>query len=388
MALDVRLLLKMLYRSVFKTRGTHARLTPKRLAVVLLFFPFLLFLAAIHLTGFILDDLLFSGYRKLAIKKPVFIVGVFRSGTTLLHRLLARDKVNFTSIRLWEIFFAPSITQKKLLLAVDALDRKLGGPARRALVALENYILRDLHQIHRLSLFEPEEDDGMLLIIFSSFFQFFALPYADAARPYIHFDDELPDADRKRIMEFYRRCLQRHLYVFGPEKTFLSKNPTFSPKVRSLKETFPDAQIICTVRSPLFVCPSTISMFSVLYRFLLSPTDPFPLRESTKDLLAHWFRYPVAQLEGLPSGEQKILRYDDLTKDSGQVVRELYGRFEIELSADYDAVLDRETEKARAYKSGHSYTLAQFDLDRDEILAEYRDVFERFGFNKGDKTSP
>jgi len=56
-----------------------------------------------HWLGFLLDDIFFRGYRTIDIKKPVFIVGIPRSGTTLFQRVLARDIDNFTGYDLWEL---------------------------------------------------------------------------------------------------------------------------------------------------------------------------------------------------------------------------------------------------------------------------------------------
>ena len=39
----------------------------------------------------LLDTILFSGYRRVVIREPLFIIGNFRGGTTLMYRLLAAD---------------------------------------------------------------------------------------------------------------------------------------------------------------------------------------------------------------------------------------------------------------------------------------------------------
>jgi hypothetical protein len=44
--------------------------------------------------------------------------------------------------------------------------------------------------------------------------------------------------------------------------------------------------------------------------------------------------------------------------------------------------LQREEEKARRYASRHAYSLEQFGLRRDQLLQDYADIFDRFGFDK------
>ena len=114
MAFNFKLFFRLAYRTLFHTRGTNARLTPKRIFILLLM---AVLYGAVEITnwlGFLLDSILFRDCRNLLIREPVFIVGVPRSGTTFLHRLLARDEEQFTSMKFWEILFAPSIIQKKI----------------------------------------------------------------------------------------------------------------------------------------------------------------------------------------------------------------------------------------------------------------------------------
>ena len=107
----------LLYKTVFATRGTDARLTPRRILVLLVLFPSYVTMLLVNWACLGLDELLFPRFRKQKIVRPLFIVGPPRTGTTLLHRLLAKDD-QFTSMRTWEILFAPSIVQKRFWLGV------------------------------------------------------------------------------------------------------------------------------------------------------------------------------------------------------------------------------------------------------------------------------
>jgi len=379
---DFKLVARALFKSIFATRGTDARLTFKRILVILFIFPGSALLGLAHLIGFTLDNIFFRDYRSIEVQEPVFVTGVFRTGTTLMHRLLTKDEKRFTTIKLWEIFFGPSIVEKKMWLAIGALDRKLlGGLFHRRVVKRQDQLFEKARQIHTIDLFEPEEDEGILLNLFDSFFQFFVFPFPEERRPFERFDTELPHSARMRIMNFYKRCVQRHLYVFGKDKQFLSKNPTFSPRVQTLREIFPDAKFVYTVRSPLQTVPSLLSMFYVLEGFLCSPIEPSPMQEPTLDMIGHWYRYPVEQLESWPEECRQIVKYDDFVKDPGRTIVELYERFGFEVSEEYRRILDEGTRKARAYRSKHVYSLEQFGLTREELVNRYADVFERFGFD-------
>ena len=129
---DFKGLARFLYLSLFQSRGTNYRLTPRRigwLALSCLIYPLL---EIVTRAGLLNDDILLPRYRSLAVHRPVFIVGNPRSGMTFLYHLLAQDE-QFTCRRMWEVFFAPAITMRKACKADAAADRLLGSPLQRLL---------------------------------------------------------------------------------------------------------------------------------------------------------------------------------------------------------------------------------------------------------------
>ena len=122
----------------------------------------------------------------------------YRSGTTFLHRLLARDERNFTSMNTWEILFAPSITLRKVVRALAALDRRLGGRLHGWLAAGERYFQED-NVMHRIALWEPEEDQYLFLHIWSALIIWILSAILEEAMPYTYFDSQVPRAERERV---------------------------------------------------------------------------------------------------------------------------------------------------------------------------------------------
>ena len=172
--------LRLLWLTLFHSRGTFARPTLKRVGVLSILVPLLLFLQICHWLGFLLDEIFFRKYRAVRIRTPVFILGLPRSGTTFLHRMLARDTENYTTMRLWEMVLAPSITERKLLMALAAFDRRLGGLGHRVLHAFDERVFASGSKIHKVSLFQPEEDEMLLLPLFSSIFLLHLFPFTQA----------------------------------------------------------------------------------------------------------------------------------------------------------------------------------------------------------------
>ena len=124
---NFKLSLKQTYVALFRSKGTHFQLSPRRVLVLIIFYVLFPVVEISNWLGFLLDDIFFPRYREQKLKNPVFVVGNYRSGTTFLHRLLAKDRRTFTAMEGWEIFIAPSITQRKILNFWVLVDHLLGG---------------------------------------------------------------------------------------------------------------------------------------------------------------------------------------------------------------------------------------------------------------------
>ncbi|PIP39234.1 MAG: hypothetical protein COX19_08250 [Desulfobacterales bacterium CG23_combo_of_CG06-09_8_20_14_all_51_8] len=379
MVFDFKLMVRMYVKSIFSYHATGARFTFKRLVFVLSFPLWYGFLEITTWICLFLDEIFFPGYRKIIIKKPVFIVGFPRSGTTYLHRVMDND-CQFSSLKMWEIVFAPSILQKKFFLMIGRLDRMMGTPLYRMAVRLEDKAFAGSRSMHRISHFEPEEDEIILIHIFASLFLTFMFPFDDMNQ-FSRFDTDVAPARRKKIMNFYKKCVQRHLYVFGPDKHFLSKNPASSSKINSIYEAFPDAKIICTVRQPVEALPSAISWVSYGFN-QFNTADQMVTTAKILSLLSHFYTYPLEALDKRPEACRIIDTYDHLVKDPGEFVRRLYDRFGFAVSEEYQRYLDRETEKSKNYRSGHRYSLDQYGLTQEQVVRDFEPIYDRFGFER------
>ncbi len=379
MTFNLKLLAKLTWRSFFGSKSTHGRLTPKRLRTLFIFyflFPILETAAAI---GFFLDEIFFRGYRSQKVKEPVFIIGNYRSGSTLLHRLLSEDRDTFSSMITWEIYFAPSVIQRKAFRALGMLDRWLGRPIHRFIEAWESNVLSPI-DIHRMKLTDPEEDEGLFLYIWAGLFIWFFFPFIQRDYPFERFDSDMPGPQKRRIMRFYRNCIKRHLFYHGG--TYLSKNPALSPKVDSLYEFFPDAKIIYLARNPMEVLPSEISWLSFCWRFFSDPLERYPFKEFVLQMAKHWYTETVKRLQAYPPESWRIIRYGELVEEPEKTVREIYRWLGLKMGKKVCEIL-RETEDRKSrFKSNHIYSLKEVGLTREIVFQEYGNVFQSFDFEK------
>jgi len=312
-----------------------------RLLLYLMFVPVFL----VHWLGFFLDELFFRGYRKIEIRQPVFVLGVPRSGTTFLHRTLAADEQLFTTVSTWEAFLAPSITQRMFWHALARIDRLIGRPFGRLLGYLEKRLFKGLEGIHDVSLQAAEEDYLLLLPMMSCFILF--LPFAESS--YIwnlsRLDWDMPEKDRQRIMNFYKACLQKHLYFHGRHKRFLSKNAAFASWIMSLREHFPDAHFVICLREPEKAVPSLIGSLESGAQFFELDLENGRVSDQLVAMMQDYYRHLITNHQP----EWVMVQMHELQAGINERVSNIYQRFGLPLSGEYQQTLDVLTADAARY---------------------------------------
>ena len=335
-------------------------------------------LAVLHTVCFALDPILCPGLRRTKVKGPVFTIGHARSGTTLLHRLMAADTERFSCFLLYEMFF-PSAIEKRVLRFVLRVDARLGGRLRRRIEAWDERKFSASRGMHESGLFTPEEDDFVLACSCCSGFWIVLLPYMGEVDTY-HVD-RWPARKRRRMMRFYKECVRRQLYVNGPGKVHLSKNPAFCGRVESIIETFPDARILVAVRNPYETIPSLLKLLQTSWR--MRKRDEEQIRASLRvlaDYSFHNYVHPQEVLERHPEVDRVVVDYRDLVADPQGTMLSVYARLGFDVSPDYAAVLAQE--QGRAHVSTHHYSLEEYGLRADEIRERLAPLFEQFRWDE------
>ncbi len=321
-----------------------------------------------------LDNILFPAWRKTVIKAPVFIIGMPRTGTTWLQNVLSADNMQFSSMKLWEILFAPSIIQKRLFLMLERIDKRFNHFITDPLRKLDKIAFNKYNPMHPTSFFSWGEDDLLLVHIFSGLFLIFLFPSKENLNSIVRFDDNKNVRRNKRIISFYKNCIHRHLYVFGAHKTYLSKSPGHTPKMKYLCNFFPDSRFICTSRAPEQVIPSAISLFIRFCEVYHTPYDINSLVDRTFAMADYWYPHPLEVFSNLEENRYIILNYERLTSNIVHVVSEIYNRFGKKLSAEFLDYLTQQ--QKRKFLSTHVYSAEKYELDVEEISLRYKKVYQ------------
>jgi hypothetical protein len=263
----------------------------KRIVVVFLMIPIFTFQFIVNNFFLLIDNLFFYKFKKIDIKEPLFIVSMPRTGTTMLLHLLSSFKNNFTSFKLWELLFAPSITQKFIFLAINELDKKMNLKIKKTAIYFSNKVYKNISAIHNTGLEQPEEDELILIWSLSSGYIQYFYPDSKLFDSFLDFDNQVHGKKKKKIMKRYFRLIQRHNYVFNRnlKKKFLSKNPFMMSKIDSLHNQFQDAKILSINRCPNIIINSTINLNELIFKSISSVNFKPELKIKTKNLIIKWY---------------------------------------------------------------------------------------------------
>ena len=350
--------------------------------LVILVWPFFCILQLLHWIGFALDEIFFRGWRRVEVRRPLFVLGPPRSGTTHLHHVLSMDD-RTTTFRTWECLFGLSVTGRMLLLGLGRLDRLVGRPFGRAGGWLGRHFLAGMDDLHPFAMDAPEEDFLALMPVMQCFILVVVFPRADWLWRTARLDTEATDAQRRRLMRFYRACVQRHVYVFGKDKRFLSKNASFSGMAESLLDVFPDARIVSTTRDPKKTVPSQLS--SIRPGLTAAGFDRISpaLRDRFIEQLAFYYLHLEAVARARPD-RIEVIDNDELRDNLEAVVRASFAALGLEISPQFGRALAEAGRRSRGFSSKHAYTLAEYGLSESTIEKRFDAVYRNrtFGRNR------
>ena len=318
------------------------------------------------------------------IVRPLFIVGINRTGTTYLHRLMARDP-RFWTLRSYE-YFEPVLASGDYAGIKCFRDDPRRASAADALGA--SGIAEAFKGIHHIDIDEPEEDFPILRMTFSAW-----PPTTRYRVP--EYESWLQENGCREAYGFHRRTMQhftyhRRLRQPGRPGEWLLKMPYHLLELDSLVEAYPDALFIQTHREPVQFMGSWCSLVEKVRG---RSSDPQPRDELGAEQLAFMKRIMDRSVEfrtGHPELEHRWIdvSYYDLVQDPLAVVGRIYDQFGWSLEPGavgaMDAWLAEQTEHRRTERR-HRYDIADYGLTREMIdasFARYREFVSERGIRE------
>ncbi len=299
--------------------------------------------------------------RRTVTHPPIFILGHWRSGTTLLHEMMVLDE-RLTSPNSYQCF-APHHFVVTSWFAYRFLKFLL--PPKRPMDNMAMGWLR------------PQEDEFALANLgLPSTYLDITFPNGRPHDPEYLTLEGVPRED----LEIWKATLWRFLrnVNYQDPRRIVLKSPPHTARVRVLREMFPDARFVHITRDPLVVFPSTVNLWTQLYKkhALQSPRLE-GLDEYVFDNFERMYRSFERDRTIVPANRLVDIRYEDLVQDPIGQMRRIYSELELDGFAQLEP-------KLTDFWSGQAdYRTNRYQLDDDarkEVQRRWGPWMRKYGY--------
>lgn len=296
---------------------------------------------------------------------PVFIIGHWRSGTTFLQNLMARDpEFGFTTT--YHAVFPNNLRSKwlfKRFMSRFMPDKRPGDGVT-------------------LDVDLPQEDEYALSNITArSYYHFFYFPSA-YKRMYDENVDFANDSHSSisRWQHQYRDLVAQSLINTNGNRALI-KNPVNTGRISLLLDIFPDAQFIFLVRNPILVYLSSKKFFSEL---LLSTGFEVVSDRELSECIVYIYRrlmHDYIESRGRVDNDRIIeVRFEELMLDPLTTLNSVYSKFKFE---NFDKL---KTEFEQYVSSQKAHKMNRYSIKRGEL--EYVGAQFEFAMSNYNYTMP
>jgi hypothetical protein len=298
--------------------------------------------------------------EKTEIEQPVFIIGMPRTGTSILHALMHEDSAHRSPLS-WECLLPYPVSTPENFSNNPQLDA-----IRKDFDQLFK-LVPDFKKKHHMEADSPQECIGINALDFNSF-QLAAQLYVPSFLEWF-----FNEADRSSTMRFHKRFLQ-YLQSGGVKaERWLLKSPIHLMRLPEIFEIYPDARIIMTHRHPSKVVASAASLVSSVRSLYSDDEDPLRTGNEHLGVWSSYFNRFLADRKKLNKEDQIIdLQFEDFVKDQLGTVKKIYEKFGWKLDSDSEERMKQFLIQNPKDKHGvHDYTLADFGLTETQINEKY-----------------
>jgi hypothetical protein len=293
---------------------------------------------------------------------PIFIIGHWRSGTTLLHELLVLD-ARLSSPSTYQCF-APHH------FLVSAWFFRIFGrwllPSRRPMDNMAAGWDR------------PQEDEFAIVNLgLPSPYRRIAFP--NCPPPDLeYFDTESLSSEERttwtRALDRFLRCVS---YRTG--RPLVVKSPTHTGRIATLAKAFPGAKFIHITRDPRSLFPSTVRLWKSLDepQSLQNPTHQ-GLEEYVVDCLNRMYEPFHRDRDKIDPGHLIDVRYEDLIADPVAQLESIYSQLKL---GDFDYVRDAMVHWAQTQHREYKTNQHKLPAEHESLIkSQWGDYFERYGY--------
>ncbi len=302
------------------------------------------------------------------IQRPIFIIGMPRTGTSILHELIAQDPYLRTPLA-WEVarsFPPPEKETYDTDPRIAEMDKQYSQVER---------LIPEFKKMHPLGAQLPQECVAIMGHDFASvLFQTFY--YVPSYAKWFHYEADLSPtyaAHRRHLQLLQWRC---------PANRWVLKSPGHLWSLEALLTEYPDACLVQTHRDPIKIISSITSLMSMLWTMTRYKVDRREVaREWSSYISIALQRSVEARENGVIHPDQVIdIHFKDFMADTFGTIRKIYDRFDLEYTLEAESRMHRFLAENPSDKHGkHTYSFADTGLDLAEEkkkVQHYVDYFK------------
>lgn len=304
--------------------------------------------------------------ERAEVPRPIFILGLPRTGTSILHELLAQDPASRVPLS-WEVMYAWPPPEK----ATGETDPRIARVA--ANLARGETLMPGIQAIHRMAADLPQE------CVAITSHEFTSVIFSTTHRvPGYHRWVEA--ADHRPAYRWHRRHLQ-YLQWRWPAQRWVLKSPGHLWSLDALLAVYPDARVIQTHRDPVKVVASLASLISLVRSLCSERVDPAAVAAEWAPALDRGLRAAtnVRASGALPDAQVFDVQFGEFVGNELGTIRRIYDHFGIAFTPEAESRMARYLAANPKEKSGvHRYSLDEFGLDVEAERRRFADYVDRF----------
>jgi hypothetical protein len=327
-----------------------------------------------ELSGYLGDRLQIVAYRRAHpeiatadVVPPIVIIGQGRTGTTILHDLMAQDPATRVP-RTWEVDHPcppPETATYETDPRIDEVDATLDGI---------DLVLPGFRAMHPMRARFAQECVRITASDYRS------LIFATQYRLPSYVQWLLQDADMAPAYRWHRAFLQ-HLQSRHPAQRWVLKSPGHQWCLGALVAEYPNALLVQTHRDPLRIIASLGSLVARLRSLASDETSiPEAAAEWAELIIDGLDRSVAARVDGTVSDARVVdVQFEAFMADPFATIHEVYARLGLDLTSDVEARMRSFlAENPRDRYGRHEYTWAETGLDEGEWRERARRYQEYF----------
>ena len=299
------------------------------------------------------------------IKQPIFIIGMPRTGTSILHAMMHEDPAHRSPLA-WECLLPYPVPKPETFTNNDQLKT-----IQKEFAQLFK-LVPDFLKKHYMAADSPQECLAINNLDFNSF-QISPQLYAPGYMKW--FAD---GSGSLSTMRFHKRFLQ-YLQSGGVKaERWLLKSPVHLMRLDEIFEVYPDARIVMTHREPTKVVASISSLLSSLRSLYSNHEDPIRTGREQMETWHHYFDRFLESRKRLNKEDQIIdLHFEDFASDHIGTVRKIYDKFGWELNDEIIARFKGFLKENPRDKNGlHMYQLKDFGLTEESVNNKFSEYIK------------